>query len=470
MTRSGRYARGSAEWTSPRYGNQAWGDGVRRAIRVLAVAATTSIMALTAGPAGAVPLPDTGADGQWWFVAWDVAKIWALGAQGQGVTVAVLDTGVNPSVAGLSTVLGPGIDITTNSGDGRTDRDQASTGHGTRMAAFIAGQGGKGGEVGVAPRVKVLPVIVSTGQGDPAALFSAGITWAVDHGAKVISMSQAQFGTAYPDGCPPEVQDAVRDAVGRGAVVVAAAGNEASASNPPMFPAACKGVLSVGAIDLSRHVWEDSERQPYVDAAAPGVHMRGVDQNGARTSTSGTSDSAALTSGAVALVWSKFPQLTNRQVVARLLATLRDDADRPGRDDAAGGGIIRPYTAITQNVPASAPNPVFDELGTLPTATPSGGQAPTTTSPCIPPRDGQAVATVGPGPSGAAPGAAPCSSASSDSGGGLSPAIVVGALAAVVVVLGGVLAWVFAARRRRDAVPPQQAWPPQQGPGWPPAR
>ncbi len=104
----------------------------------------------------------------------------------------MLDTGVNPAVAGLRSVLGPGIDITTGSADGRTDRDEDGAGHGTRMTAFIAGRGGLGGEVGVAPRANTLPLTVSTGSGDPATLFANGIRWAADHGAKVVNLSQAR--------------------------------------------------------------------------------------------------------------------------------------------------------------------------------------------------------------------------------------------------------------------------------------
>src|SRR5262249_59711542 len=93
--------------------------------------------------------------------------------------------------------------------------------------------------------------------------------------------------------------------------------------------------------------------------------------------SNGTSDATALVSGAIALVWSKYPRLTNRQVVARILATLKDDADQAGHDDAVGGGIVRPYNAITRAIPANAPNPVFDELAGLP----SQGGTPSTSRP-----------------------------------------------------------------------------------------
>src|SRR5262249_30960445 len=294
-------------------------------IRALAAAVAAVALAVRAIRGAGVPLTGSSAAGEWWFVAWDVPKIWNLGVQGQGITVAVLDTGVNPAVAGLGSVLGPGIDVTTGTGDGRTDRDPEGKGHGTRMTAFIAGQGGLGGEVGVAPRARILPVIVATGN-DSAERYSAGIRWAANQHARVISLSQGLPGFD----CPAGLQAAVAYAVRKGAVVVAAAGNTGDEANLPQYPANCHGVLSVGAVDLDRHIWSKSQRQAYVDVAAPGVHMRAVDANGDQGYSDGTSDATALVSGAIALVWSRYPRLTNRQVVARILATLKDDADQVG--------------------------------------------------------------------------------------------------------------------------------------------
>lgn len=434
-------------------------------MRALAVAAAAGLLALPAGAASAVPLPpNTSASGQWWFVTWDIAKVWQLGAEGQGITVAVLDTGINPGVAGLSAVVGPGTDVAGGSGDGRQDTEES--GHGTRMAALIAGQREA---VGVAPRARILPVTVNNGGGgDDAELYANGIRYAVEHGAKVINISQGVDGNGFPGNCPPNLQGAVKGAIERGAVVVASAGNDGNGTNPAYYPAACKGVLSVGAIDLTTHVWSGSERQPYVDVAAPGVDIHSIDGHGGRYLSKGTSDAAALTSGAIALVWSKYPQLSNRQVVARVLATLRDDASTSGRDDAAGGGIVRPYRAIVDNIPASAPNPVFDELDTLPSGPPPGPGGPGSPPPCVSVAPGGAQATVGPPPSGAPPGGSrppgppPCSAASTTTGGGNSTVLILLIVGpAVVLVL--VVVVIRVTRRGRGAgpQPPAPSWPPQ---------
>jgi subtilisin family serine protease len=287
----------------------------------------------------------------------------------------------------------------------------------------------------------------------------------------VLNLSVAASGNGIAGSCPPDLQAAIQDAVGKGAVLVAGSGNDGSGSNPPVYPAACKGVLAVGAIDLARHAWVDTQRQPYVDVAAPGVNMQAIDDKGRTGTSEGTSDATALASGAVALVWSKYPALTNRQVVARILATLRDDTDQPGRDDATGGGIIRPYNAITQNIPANAPNPVFDELTQAPTPViPSAAPAPTQT--CMSARPGHAVATVGPPPSGTPTAAAPtCASpASTDQRDGPSTPVLIGVLAAMLVG-GSLLAGSLVARRRRNLAlqsGPPQPRPPQPEPKWPP--
>ena len=130
-------------------------------------------------------------------------------------------------------------------------------------------------------------------------------------------------------------------------------------------PANCSGVVAVTAFDYRLN--GVPERQgPLRGGRRPrGAYAEG--EPGRPTGlSSGTSNATALTSGAIALVWSKYPQLTNRQVVARLLATTRD-LGAPGSDDEFGYGGIRPYQAITTEVPADAPNPIFDRL---PAATP----------------------------------------------------------------------------------------------------
>jgi type VII secretion-associated serine protease mycosin len=302
----------------------------------------------TPGMAAAYPKP---LPQQWWFTAWDIQnKVWPL-SQGNGVTVAVLDTGVEASIPDLAGVVLPGIDAGNGGSDGRTDLDDAAVpGHGTGMASLIAAQARRTGFLGVAPQVKILPVITKT-----RSTTAPGIRYAVDHGAKVINISQAS-----PMPCQPDVQEAVGYALQHDVLVVAGAGNSGDTSNESMTPANCAGVLAVGAVNGQMVPWSKSERQPYVTVAAPGVGVSSVLKDGQlHTSNGGTSGATALTSGAAALVRAKYPTMSAREVVQRLIASTRD-AGPKGKDDQTGYGVVRPYHALADNVPKSAPNPVFD--------------------------------------------------------------------------------------------------------------
>lgn len=427
-------------------------SGPTRAVRTL-VAATLVVPLLSsallapaaaeAAPLRTPPVPNVAV--QYWFGNYQIAKIWALGATGQGITVAVLDSGVQASrVEFAGGVVLRGTDFA--GGDGRTDTDNP-TGHGTSIARLIAGQGGGSQNLtGIAPGAKILPITVLNKLSralDDVKADSMGIDYAVAHGAKVINLSVAADGFGEPGNCPPAVAAAVRNAVTHGAVVVAGAGNKGTAGNPPEWPAACPGVVAVGAIDGAKKPWPDSERQPYVDVAAPGVAMADTTLTNVVGTSDGTSNATALVSGAIALVWSKYPHLTNRQVVARLLATVTDDAVTPGRDNATGYGIVRPYNAIVDKVSPTAPNPIFDEIksaGTGPSSAPAGSS-----------------------PAPASSSSAAASTASSDSGSSIGP-IVIGAVA-VLVVLGIVVAVILSRRRRPVPPGPPPGYP--SPPGYP---
>ncbi|HZD68543.1 MAG TPA: S8 family serine peptidase [Actinomycetes bacterium] len=309
---------------------------------------------------------------EWWFTAWAIQdKVWPV-TRGEGVTVAVIDTGVEASMPELEGAVLPGIEFQRSqaefknghfvrppvqrAGDGRQDTDPAHS-HGTNMAMLIAGQGkGRSGFLGVAPGARILP-IATTNIGQ----ISDGILYAVDHGAKVINLSV--IGAAVDSGtCDATMQQAVSYAVEHDVVLVASAGNEGDGRNPPLEPPACPGVLAVGGLDANLGVYEKTQRQPYVAVAAPGVDIAGVDVHGTPITSDGTSDASALTAGAVALVRSRYPQMSAREVVQRIIASARDVAS-PGKDLRTGYGAVRPWQALVNKPPADAPNPVFERYG-----------------------------------------------------------------------------------------------------------
>jgi hypothetical protein len=326
--------------------------------RGLAAGVSLAVAALTLVPAGAANAAPRPRDEEWWFSSWGVEKMAWPQSTGKGITVAVVDSGANANLPELRGVVVPGTDASGHHpGDGRQDTDNEKGGHGTAMAALIAGQGGSARMVGVAPDAKVMP-IVSDGYSSSD---TKAIHYAVDHGAQVINISQGS-----PDlpgeTCPSDLQKAVAYAAQKNVVVVAAAGNEGQKMNMPQFPGSCAGVLAVGAIDNKLKIWPDTQRQSYVAVAAPGWGVGSVGKSGRfMNNVNGTSQASALTSAAVALVRAKYPDLGAREVVQRIIATAVD-CGPPGVDDQTGAGAVLPPPALTKTVEKSAPNPPFERL------------------------------------------------------------------------------------------------------------
>lgn len=326
--------------------------GIRRWLAAVVVGVVAALGA--AGAAAGVPVKaPKPLDTQWWFTAWAIEnKVWPL-SQGAGVTIGLIDTGVEAGLPDFSGAVLPGVDETGGGGDGRRDTNTGTVeGHGTGMASLIVGQGSGTGFLGVSPQAKIMPIVANT-----ASTIEAGIHDAVDGGVGVINISQVVWAN---QGCPSDMQEAVDYAVQHDVVVVAGAGNDGDEENPSLAPANCRGVLAVGAVDGQLRPWTKTERQPYVTVSAPGVYVGGVLPDGkVHSSPGGTSSAAALTSATVALVRSRFPQLHIREVVQRIMASLRD-AGPPGRDDQTGYGVVRPVYALADSIPANTANPVFD--------------------------------------------------------------------------------------------------------------
>lgn len=327
--------------------------------RVLAVAGAGALVA-TAAPAHAAPGPTDAPE--YWFDSWHITQLWHSGVRGAGVIIAEVDTGVNASLPELAAKVLPGKDF-GRSGDGRVDRDVDQFGHGTAMASIMVGRPGVLGITGLAPDAKLLPIAVPlTGTTDagPDDHLSEAIRWGVDHGGKVISMSlgAARIPAKVSEPCPAAEQAAVYYALSKGAVLLAAAGNNGRSTSAVEEPGVCLGVISVGAVDAAATVADFSSRHPYLTLAAPGVNIASLSRvPGAAYSGDGTSQATAIAAAVIALVWSKYPKLTGRQIVTRVLATLDEHTTR--RNPGYGFGIIDAYRAVTGPVPAAAANPVY---------------------------------------------------------------------------------------------------------------
>ena len=260
-------------------------------------------------------------------------EIIGKGRDGDGILVAVLDTGVddsNPSLAGQT--FG-GYDI-VNDMAFVTDKN----GHGTACASLIAGKGGEGGVLGTAPKAKILPVKVmdDSGKSDGFAI-AKGIVYAVEKGAKIINLS---LGTTSETTL---LDSAIDYALGKGVLIVAASGNEGKEGEN--YPSTVDGVLCVGAVDGEKWKAAFSNYGPKVDLVAPGVLVAAAAPMGGVVLMSGTSSAAPLVSGAAASVWSENPNWSAKKVAEKLMAEA-DDLGSPGADDWYGSGLVNLYRAL----------------------------------------------------------------------------------------------------------------------------
>ncbi|WP_338673278.1 type VII secretion-associated serine protease mycosin [Streptomyces sp. SCSIO 30461] len=292
--------------------------------------------------------------------AFAVKDVWAE-SQGQGVTVAVVDSGVDAGHPDLTGQVLEGKDFT-----GGGDAQQDQFGHGTIMASLIAGHGhGAGnasGMVGLAPKAKILPLRTLRTEKDRNSdeTWAAAVRYAVDQGAKVINLSFGNDGgKTLSDG-----RAAIAYAQAHDVVVVAGAGNDGF--DAVAEPAALPGVVSVGAIDEKANRWDESNSGKGLVLMGPGVEVLGADPTLPEnySLSSGTSDATAFVSAAAALVRSKFPDLTAGQVINRLIksATFAHHKDLKAPDEEYGYGIVRPYSALTMDIPAG---PKTNPLGQM---------------------------------------------------------------------------------------------------------
>ncbi|MFC5749365.1 type VII secretion-associated serine protease mycosin [Actinomadura rugatobispora] len=315
---------------------------------------------ITTPALAAIPRPRSE---QWWLRQWQAEKIWSL-TQGQGVTVAVLDGGVNAHLPDLAGRVLPGGDMLGGGTNGLKDLDTRQ--HGTNIAGLIAAQGQGTGMLGIAPRSRILSIRMNNethGSGSDKNM-AAAIRSAVRQGAKVINISLAA-GSDTGRVCDPEREAAVTEALQRDVIVVAGAGNNIHERNVPLQPAACPGVLAVGSLDRKGRPDLYSQPQSYVAVSAPGVEIASIREESfapkgyIEKDLRGTSLATALVSGVVALVRSRYPQMPAREVLRRITATA-EDVKPKGRDTKTGFGAVRPYEALTAQLPASAPNPVYE--------------------------------------------------------------------------------------------------------------
>ena len=384
-------SRGDVTAVSPRLPS-----GAPLAFTVVMTAATAVVAALpaSAGPvapggpaavrAGTAP---RGRSGQiraqeWWLASLHVPQAWQS-SRGAGITVAVLSSGVEATHPDLTGSVITGPDFT---GSGAAGAPSLGI-EGTSDASIIAGHGDNVGRasgiIGIAPAARVLSIRVVLDATDPLnanpadvgrlpAAIAAGIRYAARHGAQVIDLpldpaslasdGAATGGLSAAAGGSAAERSAVSYAIGKGAVLVAPAGDNGEDGNEPTFPAAYPGVIALGAVDRHFVRAAFSTRQSYVALTAPGVHLTTASPPSGYRNMSSTEAASAVVAGVAALIRSRYPALTGSQVRQALVTgsvARPPSATTPGY----GSGTVDALKAVqaaaliaAPRAPASAPS------------------------------------------------------------------------------------------------------------------
>jgi type VII secretion-associated serine protease mycosin len=378
----------------------------RRGGRALAGVATAAVLGVaTSMPAAAAPADSVRDQQQWVLDMLSVPSAWSV-TEGANVTVAVIDSGVNPDVSDLDGAVITGSDFT----DLKTSSSDPHWGqHGTWMASIIAGRGNgfDDGIIGVAPEAKILSIRVIPDMNDPGYKkydneregqiqdeLADGINQAVRDHAQVISMS---IGYSAPSG---EVRAALRYAYDHGIVLVASAGNSGDNDEqhtrsgdhgwaPVSFPAEYPGVLSVGAVNMDKQPTSFSSGNLSVKVAAPGEGVPAQGRNGLYYTVNGTSPACALVAGVAALIKSKYPSITPAQVTEALTTTAQQPLRGGSYNVLTGFGIVNADAALLEagklmrERPAGSPASLSARFGGGVAAIPAAPVAPRGPGPLV---------------------------------------------------------------------------------------
>lgn len=297
-------------------------------------------------PDEVVILLDAGDVADWGHAAIDVPAAWKF-TKGKGVTVAVLDTGGDMEHRDLKTQIKAAKDF-TGSRSGPADVN----GHGAHCLGVIGAAQNGVGMVGVAPEAKLLSgkVLGDNGSG-LSTWIAAGIDWAVEQGADVISMS---LGSSAADA---RIQAAIKRAVDAGVIVVAAAGNDGPREGTVGYPGGFPEVICVGAVNDKGAVANFSSRGPRVDVAAPGVNVRSCYPGDRFATMSGTSMATPYVAGVAALYVADCKLRNQKPSPAefrKLLTESAKDIAPAGKDTASGYGLVQPAKFL-RGVPVPMP-------------------------------------------------------------------------------------------------------------------
>ena len=425
------------------------------AAAVVSVIAVSAIVP-TAGPAAADEIRDR----EYWLEEYGIAEAWNT-TRGEGVTVAVIDSGIDAAHPDLVGAVVGGTDASGAGDPGGRRGIGEVPGHGTLVATLLAGRGhtedappgrepdpeasagsgtatdgaspspsapsptattpvpsapssrygaGPDGMVGVAPGADLLAVSLwiegqSSGP-NPAGVtvdeqIPAAVRWAVDNGADVINMSLGSTSTAWPESWDQAFLYAEQNDV----VIIAAAGNRAGGLTQVGAPATIPGVLAVAGLDRAGAASAEASSEGIsIAVAAPSEDLVGGLPGGLYAEWSGTSGAAPLVAGVAALIRSRYPDLSAAQVVNRIVDTARD-AGAPGFDTLYGYGILDVAAAVGQDLAVPEQNRLGSMAEWIGLYRRSGEEPAATPAPPAEPAAPEQVIPAPPAPEAVDPGA-----------------------------------------------------------------
>jgi subtilisin family serine protease len=362
-----------------------------RAVAAALAAASVAILALSGSSAPVAPTAvhtDYIRDGEYWLDQYGIRSAWST-TEGKGITIAVIDTGVDGTVPDLAGAVTGGVDFSgVGAANGeRPIGDADERDHGTMVASLAAGRGTPGGDgvIGVAPEANILSISIGFGSQatNSDAQIAEAVNWAVAHGANIINMSLTRNTLAWPESWDSAFLNAMQHNV----VIVAAAGNRGSGTTEVGAPATMPGVLTVAGVDRNEKASVDASAQGItIGVSAPSEQLLGAIPGGGYVEWEGTSGSTPIVAGVVALVMASHPGISGANAINRVISTATDAGAR-GVDPIYGYGLVNAAAAVRNSVPTVTANP----LGSLAAWIHLNRRAEPTSTPTTPPTSAAAA-------------------------------------------------------------------------------
>lgn len=331
--------------------------------------ATAALALAVVGGTGATPAPEETIEAvevdptqaaEYWLDDYGIREAWKV-TRGEGVTIAVIDTGIGRGPKEFDGVVVGGADFSgLGSSDGRTPVGAVDSNHGSWVGSLAAARGtGEGaGMLGVAPEASLLSI--SVGFGSSASVpfveqVADAMKWAVDNGADIINLSFTTNTLEWDSSWDSAFLHAFENDV----VVVVAAGNKGSGTDEVGAPATIPGVLTVGGVDRDGKASEEASTQGIaIGIMAPSEELLGVSADGQLVVWNGTSGAAPIVAGIAALVRAAHPDLDADNVVNRIVTTARQTKESRDNPALYGRGLVDAEAAVTAHVPKVDSNPM----------------------------------------------------------------------------------------------------------------